>query len=388
MQKKFFLQVLVGACGVVAGYGLSFLWQPASRSVASSNIELIPEFAPSDSVLLSEILFKENFNGAALAQAIVDSGARVIIALAQPMSEAEQLQWRKQHKLDQFNSEQLTLTDIAHDSHWVRDYAPLPIRVKKSDGESALGFVDLAYKKGMQLDDTVPYQLGLLFNSDVRHVPLTFDGGNFLTDGKNCYMTNDVRKDLSLETKEFASDRKKAEQHISQYFRDGAGCEKTIIFENAPHAHIDMWAKIVGPKTVLVNEITAETVDYFIKKDGFVPKDVIDMRDSLDEMASQFEKYMVVERLPMPSPFQNTMRTYANGLLVNKTAIVPRYKNFGWKGESYPDQELHDKYEQQARAIFEKHGFKVTFVDSDALIFNGGSLHCVAHQIPRTSTRL
>lgn len=381
MRKKFLLQALVTLCGIMVGYGLSLLWEP--RSALTRNVELIPEFAPTDSVLLSEILFKENFNGAALAQAIVDSGARVIIALSQPMTEEEQLRWRKHHRLDSFNSEQLSLTDIAHDTHWVRDYGPLPITVRQANGESRLGFVDLDYKKEMHLDDTVPYQLGLLFSTDIRHVPLTFDGGNFLTDGKNCFMTNDVRKDLSLETKEFAADRQKAEAYISQYFRNSAGCEKTVLIENAPHEHIDMWAKIVSPTTILVNQITPETVDYFLKKDGFVPKDVIDMRDNLDHMAQQLSPYMTVERLPMPAPYRNTMRTYANGILVNKTAILPRYKNFGWNGESYPDQDLHELYEQQVRTAYEKHGFKVAFVDADGLIFNGGALHCVAQQIPR-----
>lgn len=383
-MKKQWIQALVGACGIAAGYGLSFIVSPAPQPIA--NVESIPEFAPSDSVLVSEILFRENFNGAALAKAIIDSGARVIIAMAQPMSEEEQLHWRKEQNLDAFSSEQVSLLNIAHDTHWVRDYAPLPVRVRHSSGEPQLGFVDLDYKKEMRLDDTVSYQLGLLFNTDIRHVPLTFAGGNFLTDGKNCYMTNDVRKDLSLETKEFAADRQKAEDYISRYFRDSAGCDKTVFIENAPHEHIDMWAKIVAPHTALVNQITAETVDYFLKKDGFVPKDVIDMRDSLDEMARQLGAYMKVERLPMPAPYRNTMRTYANGILVNKSAILPRYKTFGWNGESYPDQELHARYEEQVRAAYEKHGYKVEFVDADGLIFNGGALHCVAQQIPRVSS--
>lgn len=382
MQKKHLIQVLVAACGVVTGFGLSFLVSPPSPEL-TQKIELVPEFAASDSVLLSEILFHENFNGTALAKAIIGGGARVIIALPQPMSEEEQLAWRKKHDLDSYNSEQLTMMDIAHDTQWVRDYGPLPIRVQRPGGETQLGFVDLDYKKETPLDDTVPYQLGLLFNTDIRHIPLTFDGGNFLTDGKNCYMTNDVRKDLSLETKEFASDRQKAEDYISRFFHDSVGCQKTVFIENAPHEHIDMWAKILDPQTVLVNQITPETVDYFLKKDGYVPKDVIDMRDSLDDMARQLGVYMKVERLPMPAPYRNTMRTYANGILVNKTAVLPRYKSFGWNGESYPDQELHERYEQQARAAFEKHGFKVDFVDADGLIFNGGALHCVAQQIPR-----
>ncbi len=110
------------------------------------------------------------------------------------------------------------------------------------------------------------------------------------------------------------------------------------------------------------------------------------MRDSLDEMARQLGAYMKVERLPMPAPYRNTMRTYANGILVNKSAILPRYKTFGWNGESYPDQELHARYEEQVRAAYEKHGYKVEFVDADGLIFNGGALHCVAQQIPRVSS--
>lgn len=384
-MRQRFIQALVAISGVAAGYSISLLWDPRPPSASQRSVELIPEFAPTDSVLLSEILFKENFNGAALTQAIVDSGARVMIALSQPMTEEEQLRWRKQHHLDTFNSEQLSLTNIAHDTHWVRDYGPLPIRVHQADGASQLGFVDLDYKKEMQLDDTVPYQLGLLFSTDIRHVPLTFDGGNFLTDGKNCFMTTDVRKDLSLETKEFAADREKAEAYISQYFSNSAGCEKTVLIENAPHEHIDMWAKIVSPKTILVNQITPETVNYFLKRDGFVPKDVIDMRDNLDHMAQQLSTYMTVERLPMPAPYRNTMRTYANGILVNKSAILPRYKTFGWNSESYPDGELHESYEQQVRSIYEKHGFKVTFVAADGLIFNGGALHCVAQQIPRVT---
>lgn len=84
----------------------------------------------------------------------------------------------------------------------------------------------------------------------------------------------------------------------------------------------------------------------------------------------------------MPLPYRGAYRTFANAVLVNGTAIVPRFKHFGWKYDEYPDQKLEASYEAKTKKFYEKYGYRVSFVTADELIYNGGGFHCVTLQLP------
>jgi agmatine/peptidylarginine deiminase len=82
----------------------------------------------------------------------------------------------------------------------------------------------------------------------------------------------------------------------------------------------------------------------------------------------------------MPLPDSDVFRSYTNSLLLNGTALIPRYIRS--ISGSYPDQSLQDSYEAEVRAIYESLGYKVVFIPSDGMIDNGGAVHCVTMQVP------
>src|SRR5690606_37071267 len=107
-----------------------------------------------------------------------------------------------------------------------------------------------------------------------------------------------------------------------------------------------MFAKIVSEDLVLVSEIVPETIAHLKKDLGFVPENVTALKASLDQAAAQLARFKTVRRLPMPIPYRGGFRNYVNSILVNGTAVVPRYRRFGWGYEEYPDQPLAEYYER------------------------------------------
>jgi agmatine/peptidylarginine deiminase len=85
----------------------------------------------------------------------------------------------------------------------------------------------------------------------------------------------------------------------------------------------------------------------------------------------------------MPLPYRNTFRTYVNSLLVNGTAVVPRYSRYRWNYDSDPNATLTKLFESKVTTIYKELGYRVRFVNADDLIFNGGAFHCIAVQIPK-----
>lgn len=365
--------------------GTAWCWRlrpNLAKTPDASQATLIPEFAPTEAILVSEILFNENFRGLDLAQEILATGTKLVIAMAQPFTEAEKLHWLREKKLDSLpRSENISVLHLSHDTQWIRDYGPLAtLFFREPHGNVGIRFIDPQYKKEMDQDDQFPYMLAQTLQADLFHIPLHIDGGNFLTDGKNCYMSNDALQLIQFGNADVAKTTQDAENLLRGYLQS-LGCQTLVLLKNAPHEHIDMYVKILNPTEALVSEIDQTTRNWLMQTQGFLSRDTRQLAQQLDDAAHQLQKYLRVTRIPMPLLYRNTMRSYTNGIIVNQTVILPRYQTFGWQGESYPDAELISYYEQKVSQVFTSHGFKVRFAPADGLIFNGGALHCVADQL-------
>jgi agmatine/peptidylarginine deiminase len=115
------------------------------------------------------------------------------------------------------------------------------------------------------------------------------------------------------------------------------------------------------------------------------------MQNYLDTRAAEIEAMgFNVIRIPAPGPIfrsDDTFRSYTNSLTVNGNVIVPRYvtpasDTISTESGDYFDQALLSKYEREVRKVYEKFGYKFTWVDSDGLIYRGGAVHCTTMQIP------
>jgi agmatine/peptidylarginine deiminase len=339
-------------------------------ALAAPRVEPVPEYAPVQAVLLSEDLFSAGYHAPELLAAITAAKAEpwIVTAASRKTSELEAQLLEAGAKPEQLKA--AAFFSIPHGNLWLRDYGP--VMVREGDAPGSLAFVDLKYDGAASVNDDFPRALGKRLAVPTSYVPALVDGGNLLTAGDFCFTSAEKKASLEDGPVAFAK-------------RHGAalGCKTVLVVENPPHEHVDMWAKVVARDTVLVNELSADSLKLVEAQYGHIPPDVEELKSRLDGGARQLEKAgMKVERIPMPLPYRGGFRTFANAVLVNGTAIVPSFKRFGWGYDDYPDAKLESSYEEAAKRAYERHGFRTSFVNADGLIFNGGGFHCVLLQIP------
>ncbi len=83
----------------------------------------------------------------------------------------------------------------------------------------------------------------------------------------------------------------------------------------------------------------------------------------------------------MPLPVNEVFLTYANAVLVNRKAIIPRYR-LSKEGHKYVDQDLFSSYEDAVAQVFHQYGYETAFVEADELMRDGGAFHCVSFHLP------
>jgi agmatine/peptidylarginine deiminase len=144
-----------------------------------------------------------------------------------------------------------------------------------------------------------------------------------------------------------------------------------------------MWVKFLSKKTLVINEITEETLDLALALDDFPVLDLKRMKDNLDKIAEQLRPFYDVVRIPMPIPYGQIFRTYTNALIVNERILVPRFRYHPLTGKPYIDDSLLQAYETEVQSVFSQHGLIVEFIEADSLMVKGGGLRCATSQIPR-----
>jgi agmatine/peptidylarginine deiminase len=312
----------------------------------------VPEFARVARVVLPAGLFEFNYHADQLAGAVRAAGAQVEIAgTAESMDDSS-----------------VVTVDAAHTNIWLRDYSPLP--VIKGTRSYLHGF---DYASRDQANNDFAARLAGVLGIGFEASGLSLEGGNFLTDGSRCYIAGPIDE---RDTKVPVPSLEEARRHL--------GCQDLIVVDNPPHVHIDMFAKILSVDTVAVNELDEAALDLIREPDGDIPDDIVILKDALDKAARQLGQYLKVVRIPMPLPFKNTFRTYANAILVNGTAIIPAYEQYGWGYGSYPDASVLSSIQERAAEVYRQHGYRTTFVNADGLIYNGGAFHCVSAHIPES----
>jgi agmatine deiminase len=248
-----------------------------------------------------------------------------------------------------------TRLSYAFDSVWVRDYGPVGI----DEATGALGIVDNVYRHYASRvdDDAIPCQVASHAGGACYASPLVLDGGNLMTDGRgNLFMTR----------RTYVWNSSRTEAEVDELLRRHLGVTTIHAFDYAQNGygpadgtgHIDMFAKLLAPCTVLVAEYAQAP-----------------FAGPLDAAASTFaelecapgQQYQVL-RIPGWQS-GSTWYTYTNSLIVNDRVLVPSYA---------------DGVDETARAIYEQAlpGATVVLIPADASITSGGAIHCVAKEIP------
>ena len=341
----------------------------------------LPEYAPVQAVVLSADLFEADYHAPELIAAITKAGAEALVALpngnggAAGVASADALALAAKLRAQGVPDAVLAHTHavpLAHGNLWMRDYGPFPVL----DAARGLVFADLRYSDpASRANDEFPTVLGRFLGVPVEPVDVELDGGNFLTNGDFCFTS---AADLPIRRDQFPG-----AEALPRY-GSRLGCRRTIVVRNPPHPHLDMWAKIVDDRTVLVNELDEAALAVAAERNaGRVPDDLRSLARSLDEKARELSATLTVKRLPMPLPYRGSFRTFSNALLVNGHAILPSYAKWGWGHDEYPDAAREAFYEARARQVYEAAGYRVDFVNADALVYNGGALRCVTSPVPK-----
>ena len=231
-------------------------------------------------------------------------------------------------------------------SQWTRDWGPISvdengknkfISFMYRDNESSANAVDLVAKHLNR-----KHQRASLSISENSELPFTFEGGNFMTDGKDCVMSDkpvrdalaNIHKD-SIQSQLSQVSRDKLEQKyesiiaqllsteeaktvadsIGDYFKTNMGCERVIITEKAPHEdtnHIDLWAKFIAEKTVLVHYIPEKRFrEVAPSLNSKRLEKLTQVKQFLDNQIKNMESYgYKVIPVKMPIPMQANIRTY------------------------------------------------------------------------------
>ena len=382
MMIRYGLSLVLGALAMVAAVIAA---QHGVNPGTSVPLARMPgEFEPVESILMTHHLFGERYGGLAIARAALAAGANVkIIAGATDGIGVDTAAWLTALGFSSEEHARIQVLPIPVDTQWVRDYGPVLVM----GAQQRLRFVDGVYPHDADLDDAFTGALAKMMGVDDEPMPLYMDGGNLLSDGKRCYMSAPRAKaEIVPLADPNAVPKIDARAAIHDAYTARLGCTTIAWIEQPPHEHIDMYAKIVTPDTVLVGEVTDRTLALFRDEDGQVPLVFRELKESLDGVANQLSAYLKVVRIPAPVPFRGTLRNFTNALLVNGKAIVPSFASYGFDYDEYPDKELEAYYEAEVRKVYSGVGFDVVFVNADALIHNGGALHCVALQIPRVRT--
>ena len=247
--------------------------------------------------------------------------------------------------------------ELPHDSMWARDYGPLI--VEQRDGTRAIYDADYS-TRGRPHDDAVPLGLARHLKLPVVPVPHTVDGGNLLSNGRGMGIATYALLERDRQGN--------VDEHEMRATLQGMlGITELVFLEplsGEPTGHVDMFATLVAPDTVVVGRIdplldaeNAGILDRNAARLAAVPTAAGPLR---------------VVRIPMPARDDKTWRTYTNVAFANGVLLVPSYPG----GDSALEDEALATY---ARLL---PGWRIAPIDARALIACGGALHCLTMNLP------
>ncbi len=265
-----------------------------------------------------------------------------------------------------------------YNSIWVRDYGPNSVYLA---GVDSLVFIDWTYNRPRYDDNSVPDSVGSQKNIPVYSMSaapndLVHTGGNFMADGFGTGFSSHLITDENDGTG--FSQQAKTGAEINALMNNYMGIETYIKMTTLPYDdihHIDMHMKLLNEEVLLVGEFPEGI------SDG--PQIELNIQYIQDNYLSAFGTPYKIVRIPMPpnaagtaypgAPFGNGYyRTYANNIIVNKSVIVPIYR---------------EEYDTIAIRILQEAmpGYNVVGIDADDtganLVSQGGVLHCITKEV-------
>lgn len=262
-----------------------------------------------------------------------------------------------------------------YNSIWMRDYAANSMY--KNDVDS-LFLVDWIYNRPRPKDDTIPNLHADFKGLDLYatlNAPedLVNTGGNFMVDGFGTAFASE----LILEENEPGNPYNvsvKTEAEIDQIMNDWMGLTRYIKMPILPYDgihHIDMHMKLLDEETLLVSKYPDGVADG--------PQIEANLQYVLSNFNSMYGTPYKVVRITVPPSTGGLYpdnggyyRTYSNNVFVNKTILLPTYR------EEYDTTGIRTLQEALP-------GYNIVPIDVDNqgenLISLSGAIHCITHSI-------
>jgi agmatine/peptidylarginine deiminase len=380
---------------------------------------LQPEYKPTQAVIISDRLMADG-SGLPLLQALMQSKSEIWM-LGTDANLAAQTQQTLQQSLSPLGifplPQKFYTMRLATDSIWSRDYGPLATlpTADYSGPKVDYKLLNSFYYPDRRSDDRVPASLSRILNSPLgpltqktvftSQLSLALEGGNLMCTEKNCFSSSSVIAHNLGQS--FRNGRKlNSEEDIKAEFASQISQKSHFVpaMPGEATGHIDMWAKFLDDKTLVIHQLTEATINQVPLEDQAQAREIqafLEMQatgldangehvpESLYTQASQEIPDLKILRIPMPAPmmYQDALlvRSYTNSLLVNGNVLLPQYRILP-ENRAYPDASQLSSYEQTVSQTYQAAGFQVKLIPSDNWIVSGGAVHCVTMQIPKTDT--
>lgn len=280
----------------------------------------------------------------------------------------------------------LMFIEVAYNSIWIRDYGANTCYLNDVD---SLVLVDWIYNRPRPDDDLIPEAysslLGIpLYTTTAAPNNLMNTGGNWMVDGLGTAFASNLILDENDGNGSYAINYPNhTATEIDTLMAHYHGINKYIRMPTLPYDgihHIDMHMKFLDEKTLLVGEFPSGV------SDG--PQIEANIQYVLSTFTNAFGDPYKVVRVPMPpstggsypgAPYGNGYyRTYSNFVIVNKTVIMPIYR---------------EEYDTTAVRVIRENmpGYKIVTIDADDyngnsdldqnIVSQSGVIHCITHLV-------
>jgi len=260
---------------------------------------------------------------------------------------------------DDFRSGRFVLVRSESQGNWARDF--MPEAIVAADGSVALR--QFSYYSRPDAE-AAARDLARALGLPLQRSDIYLEFGNLIFDGHGTGFATE----FILRFNEWASNGRLGAAEIERRIVQHLGLERIVWLPRQPHertGHIDMFAKLVGDRTMLV-------------ADSQLP----DRHRMLDEVAARFIAlgYRVIRLMHAEvAGVPEEVYSYTNSTIVNGTAFVPVYAD----PDGPPRPREFAALDARALETYRGLGLRVVPVPAAELVSFGGSVHCLTRQLPR-----
>lgn len=250
---------------------------------------------------------------------------------------------------------------IPSDTMWIRDYAPIILRYE----DDSVIMVDARYqtrvmREARLKDEVMGVHLAHMLNLPLRSVPLLLEGGNMASNGDGIVAT-------TMKTIQLNNFSGFTHEQLKPMFEDYLGTQTVIALDalkDESTAHVDMFMTFLGKNVAVIAEsnLPGDSDNVALLKNN------VRLLSNLNTSMGPIK----ITRIPLPPKWGQDYRSYTNVIMANGVLLMPSYSDV--------DPELENRAASVYKSLLPN--WKIKRINCDALVKEGGQLHCISYNIP------